>query len=68
LERKHLTDEEQTAPNAHYDIGGKAYQKQPTNRNVIPGQEKRQENENGDGRMNGDPEPLKGYPRTGSYD
>ncbi len=63
MKRKHLTDEEQTAPNAHDDIGGEAYQKQAADRNVIPGQEDRQEHENRDGRMNGDPEPLKGQVR-----
>src|SRR3989442_1319325 len=39
-------------------------QEQPADRRVIPGQEERPENEPGDSRMDGDPEPLKGYPRT----
>lgn len=68
MKREHLTDEEQTAPNAHYDIGGKAYQEQAADCNVIPSQEERHENEESDSRMNGDPEPLKGDPRTALYD
>src|SRR3989454_11454197 len=39
-------------------------QEQPADRRVIPGQEERPENEPGDSRMDGDPEPLQGDPRT----
>ena len=28
MKRKHLPDEEQTAPNAHHEVGGETYQKQ----------------------------------------
>jgi hypothetical protein len=67
LKLEHLADEEQTAPNAHDDIRAEAYEKQAANLNFFPGQEERQKNENGDSRMNRNPEILKGYSRIGLY-
>lgn len=65
---QHLADEEQTTPNAHDDVRGEGYQKQLADSDVIPGQEEGQENEDGDGRMDRDPEALKRYAGAGLDD
>jgi hypothetical protein len=67
LKRKHLRDEKQSTPNAHDDIRAKADEKTVANLNPPPCQEKRQKNENGDRRMDGNPKILKRYSSTGLY-
>src|SRR6266498_2651074 len=51
LKRKHLADEEHRAPHTHHDIGAKRDQQQAADHAVIPGQEERRENEDGDRRV-----------------
>ncbi len=61
LKLEHLADEEETAPNAHDDVGRKPYQKEVTYREVMPRQVKCEQHEHRDGRMHGNPEPLQRY-------
>ena len=61
LKLEHRADEEETAPNAHDDVGRKPYQKEITHREVMPRQVKCEQHEHSDGRMHGNPEPLQRY-------
>ena len=61
LKLEHRADEEETAPNAHDDVGRKPYQKAVTHREVMPRQVQCEQHEHSDGRMHRNPEPLQRY-------
>jgi hypothetical protein len=68
LKCQRLGNEEQSAPSTHHDIGCRADQQQPAHWLVFLRQERRHEEKDSDGRMNRNPEPLKGHAGTGLDD